>query len=119
MHALVDYPELRSVPGLQEATVVAMADGYARASGELVVCNVHVSPGLGKALTVTGEFDWPYNIKADAQLRLNRLARALRHAPETRERFDVRPLPTPLWSASAYRPRRSANPDEPRMHRRP
>jgi hypothetical protein len=42
-----------------------------------------------EALTVTGEFDWPDTIRADAQRRLNRLARALRHAPETRERFDV------------------------------
>ncbi len=50
MHALVDYPELRYVLGLQEAIVVAMADGYARASGELVACNVHVAPGLGNAM---------------------------------------------------------------------
>ena len=27
-----------------------MADGYSRASGELVACNVHVAPGLGNAL---------------------------------------------------------------------
>jgi len=27
-----------------------MADGYARASGELVACNVHVAPGLGNAI---------------------------------------------------------------------
>src|SRR6516165_11848908 len=50
MHALVDYPDLRYVLGLQEAIVVAMADGYARASGELVACNVHVAPGLGNAM---------------------------------------------------------------------
>ena len=45
MHALADYPEMRYVLGLQEAIVVAMADGYARASGKLVACNVHVAPG--------------------------------------------------------------------------
>ena len=39
MHALADYPDMRYVLGLQEAIVVAMADGYARASGELVACN--------------------------------------------------------------------------------
>jgi benzoylformate decarboxylase len=50
MHALVDYPDLGYVLGLQEAIVVAMADGYARASGELVACNVHVAPGLGNAM---------------------------------------------------------------------
>ena len=50
MHALADYPEMRYVLGLQEAIVIAMADGYARASGELVACNVHVAPGLGNAM---------------------------------------------------------------------
>ena len=30
MHALADYPDLRYVLGLQEAIVVAMADGYAQ-----------------------------------------------------------------------------------------
>ena len=42
-----------------------------------------------EALTMTVELDWPDDIRADAQRRLNRLARALRHAPETRERLDV------------------------------
>ena len=42
-----------------------------------------------EALTITVELDWPDNIRADAQRRLNRIARALRHAPETRERFEV------------------------------
>jgi benzoylformate decarboxylase len=50
MHALADYPDMRYVLGLQEAIVIAMADGYARASGELVACNVHVAPGLGNAM---------------------------------------------------------------------
>src|SRR5712675_3397312 len=50
MHALADYPDMHYVLGLQEAIVVAMADGYARASGELVACNVHVAPGLGNAM---------------------------------------------------------------------
>ncbi|PYM53894.1 MAG: benzoylformate decarboxylase, partial [Candidatus Rokuibacteriota bacterium] len=36
--------------GLQEAAVVAMADGYAQASGRLGVVNVHVAPGLGNAM---------------------------------------------------------------------
>ena len=35
---------------LQEALVVAMADGYSRASGDLSACNVHVAPGLGNAM---------------------------------------------------------------------
>lgn len=50
MHALSDHPDLKFVLALQESLVVAMADGYSRASGELVACNVHVAPGLGNAM---------------------------------------------------------------------
>ncbi|MBV8398657.1 MAG: thiamine pyrophosphate-binding protein, partial [Acetobacteraceae bacterium] len=50
MHALTDYPEMRYMLGLQESIVVGMADGYARASGQLAACNVHVAPGLGNAI---------------------------------------------------------------------
>ena len=50
MDALVEYPELTYVLGLQEALVVAMADGYARATNRLAACNVHVAPGLGNAM---------------------------------------------------------------------
>ncbi len=50
MDGLVAQPGLAYVLGLQEAGVVAMADGYAEASGRLAVVNVHVAPGLGNAL---------------------------------------------------------------------
>ena len=50
MHALAEHPDLIFVLGLQEAIVVAMADGFSRASGRLVACNVHVAPGLGNAM---------------------------------------------------------------------
>jgi benzoylformate decarboxylase len=50
MDGLVEEPGIRYVLGLQEAAVVAMADGYAQASGRLGVVNVHVAPGLGNAL---------------------------------------------------------------------
>ena len=50
MDAMPDHPDLKYVLGLQEAIVVAMADGFSRASGELVACNVHVAPGLGNAM---------------------------------------------------------------------
>ena len=50
MDALVEHPGMRYVLGLQESIVVAMADGYSRASGDLSACNVHVAPGLGNAL---------------------------------------------------------------------
>ena len=50
MHALKDHPDLTYIMGMQEAVVVHMADGYSRATGELVACNVHVAPGLGNAM---------------------------------------------------------------------
>jgi benzoylformate decarboxylase len=50
MHALSDHPDLTYVLGLQESVVVAMCDGFSRASGQLVACNVHVAPGLGNAM---------------------------------------------------------------------
>lgn len=50
MQALPDYPDLQFVLGLQEAVVVAMADGFARASKQLTAANVHVAPGLGNAM---------------------------------------------------------------------
>jgi benzoylformate decarboxylase len=50
MDALAVEPALRYVLALQEAAVMAMADGYAQASGRLAVANVHVAPGLGNAM---------------------------------------------------------------------
>jgi benzoylformate decarboxylase len=50
MHALKDHPDLTYVMAMQESLVVAIADGYSRASGRLVACNVHVAPGLGNAM---------------------------------------------------------------------
>jgi benzoylformate decarboxylase len=50
MDALAVDTDLRYVLALQEAAVMAMADGYAQASGRLAVANVHVAPGLGNAL---------------------------------------------------------------------
>ncbi len=50
MDALKDHPDLTYILGLQESVVVTMADGFARASGKLAACNVHVAPGLGNAM---------------------------------------------------------------------
>jgi benzoylformate decarboxylase len=50
MHALKDHPDLTYVMAMQESLVVAIADGFSRASGKLVACNVHVAPGLGNAM---------------------------------------------------------------------
>ena len=50
MDALAGDTAMRYVLGLQEATVVAMADGYAQASGKLGVINLHAAPGLGNGM---------------------------------------------------------------------
>jgi benzoylformate decarboxylase len=50
MDAFATENEIRYVLGLQEAAVMAMADGYAQASGKLAVVNLHVAPGLGNAM---------------------------------------------------------------------
>jgi benzoylformate decarboxylase len=50
MDGLARERRIRYVLALQEAVAVAMADGYAQASGGLAVVNVHVAPGLGNAL---------------------------------------------------------------------
>ncbi len=48
---LADYPsDFRYVLGLQEAVVVGMADGYAQASGQTTVANIHTAPGVGNAM---------------------------------------------------------------------
>src|SRR2546428_131141 len=48
----LDGSALHYVVGLQEATVVAAADGYAQATGEAGGANVHVTPGLANALSI-------------------------------------------------------------------
>jgi benzoylformate decarboxylase len=50
MEVVPDFPQLKFVLGLQEAVVMAMADGFCRASGKLAAANVHVMPGLGNAM---------------------------------------------------------------------
>ncbi len=48
--ALVGQSRIRYILGLQEVSVMAMADGYAMASRSLGVVNLHISCGLGNAM---------------------------------------------------------------------
>src|SRR5947208_594510 len=50
MDGLAREPGIHYVLALQEAVAIAMADGYAQASGGLAAVNVHVSPGIGNAM---------------------------------------------------------------------
>jgi len=48
---LAGFPEdFRYVLGLQEATVVGIADGYAQASGRPALVSLHTAPGVGNAM---------------------------------------------------------------------
>ncbi len=48
--ALVGDDRFQYILGLQEVPVMAMADGFAMASGQVAVVNLHISCGLGNAL---------------------------------------------------------------------
>lgn len=50
LDALVDRVQLQYVQGLHESSVTAMADGYARASGQTAFINVHSDAGTAYAL---------------------------------------------------------------------
>ncbi len=50
MDGLAREPGIHYVLALQESVAIAMADGYAQASGGLAAVNVHVAPGLGNAM---------------------------------------------------------------------
>ncbi|WP_089156737.1 benzoylformate decarboxylase [Micromonospora sp. NBS 11-29] len=48
---LADFPsDFRYVHALQEASAVAMADGYAQATGRLAHVNLHTAPGTGNGM---------------------------------------------------------------------
>src|SRR5438477_7283618 len=48
---LADFPaDFRYVLGLQEATAVGMADGFAQASRRPAFVNLHTAPGVGNAM---------------------------------------------------------------------
>ncbi len=48
--ALVTDKRFQYILGLSEVPMIAMADGYAMASGKAAVANVHISCGLGNAM---------------------------------------------------------------------
>ncbi len=50
MDALAIEEEFRYVLCLQEAIAMAMADGYARATGGIAAVNLHAAPGVGNAM---------------------------------------------------------------------
>ncbi len=51
LDVLQDYPQLKYITALQEATPVGMADGYARASGKVAFANLHIAGGLANGIS--------------------------------------------------------------------
>src|SRR6202163_4599122 len=70
---LSDWPaDIDYVLGLQEASVVGMADGYAQATGNAAFVNLHSAAGLGHALgniMTASRNQTPLVITADQQTR--------------------------------------------------
>ena len=84
MAALPERPAMTYVMALQEALVVAMADGYSRASGSLGACNVHVAPGLGNAMGSLYNAKWmgsPVIVTAGQQEQGHGLTEPMLYAP--------------------------------------
>ena len=84
MNALKDHPNIRYIMGLQESIVIAMADGYARSSGKLAACNVHVAPGLGNGMGAIYNANWfgsPIIITAGQQEQGHGLMEPLLYGP--------------------------------------
>src|SRR6201988_3707891 len=50
MHALKDHTDLTYVMAMQESLVVAIADGFSRASGKLFARNGQVAPRIGNGM---------------------------------------------------------------------
>ena len=69
MHALKDHPDLTYVMAMQESLVVAIADGYSRASGRLVACNDCTTRPIAGANTKATSADPPSTRKMTAAVR--------------------------------------------------
>ena len=50
LDAASDFPDFKYILTLQEQVPVAIADGYARATGKPAIVQLHSSPGLGNGI---------------------------------------------------------------------
>ena len=103
MDALVDAPDLTYGLGLQEATAVGMADGWALASGKVGFVNLHAMGGLGNAMGVLVNATishTPLVVMAGQQTR------AMIALEAQLTNVDATQLPRPLvkWSVEPPRP---------------
>ncbi len=102
MDAFAVENDVRYILGLQEAALMAMADGYAQASGELAVLNLHVAPGLGNAMGMLYDA-----LKANSPVLITAGQQDLEYiATEPVLTADLATLARPFvkWSAEVHRP---------------
>src|SRR5215210_6999803 len=72
---LTEFPDdFRYVLGLQEASVVAMADGYAQATGRAALVNLHTAIGVGNAM---GNIGTAYHNKTPLVITAGQQVRAM------------------------------------------
>ncbi|MFL5251762.1 MAG: benzoylformate decarboxylase [Rhodopila sp.] len=94
--------DFRYVLGLQEASVVAMADGYARATGRAAFCNLHSAAGVGHAL---GNIFNAYRNQAPLVITAGQQARSLLPLRPFLEATEATSFPRPYvkWSSEPAR----------------
>src|SRR3954467_9085434 len=101
---LADFPpDFRYVLGLEEATAVGIADGYALASGRPVLVNLHTAPGVGNAMGAI------FNARASRSplvITAGQQARSLMTLEALLTNRDAARMPHPLvkWSYEPPRP---------------
>jgi benzoylformate decarboxylase len=90
---LEKFPDdFRYVLALQEASAVAMADGYSQATGEAVITNLHTAAGMGNAM---GNITTAWH---------NRTPMIIIAGQQTRKMLLVEPLLTNLEATELPRP---------------
>ncbi|MET0133504.1 MAG: benzoylformate decarboxylase [Kibdelosporangium sp.] len=100
---LADWPDdFEYVLGLQESVVVAMADGYAQASGRPVLVNLHSAGGTGHAM---GSIVTAYHNRTPMVLLAGQQARSLLPTDPFLSALDPTQLPQPYvkWAVQPAR----------------
>ncbi|WP_433274615.1 benzoylformate decarboxylase [Actinosynnema sp. CS-041913] len=95
--------DFRFILGLQEATVVGMADGYAQATGKPALVIINGGPGVGNAMGsiyTAASAHTPMVVLGGLQARKLQLGAPFLDAPEA----TSLPRPYVKWSAEAARP---------------
>jgi benzoylformate decarboxylase len=94
--------DFRYILGLQEASVVAMADGFARATGRAAFCNLHSAAGVGHAL---GNVFTAFRNQAPIVITAGQQARALLPMLPFLGATEAAEFPKPYvkWSAEPAR----------------